>query len=373
MAWARKRTTADGTATFRGYYRDPDGRTRSAGSFPSSRAAMRAAAREQSKVSDGTWLDPALGKITFRDFVETVWFPSRHLEPTTRVAYRSYLDRHFLPAFGTRPIARVLPSTVQEWVTKAVEDGLSPQSVVKYHVMLHSIFKRAVRDRVIPFNPCEETELPKVIARRTRTLTPEEYRTLLHEIPDRFKDLIVTDIETGLRWGELIALRPRHIDFLHRTINVQETIVEVSKKHSPTGERMILKPYPKNNKPRVLGVRQELLDLLAARIARQGLARDDLLFPSTEGGKSALSRNTFRTRVWLPAVERAQIDFPVRVHDLRHAHASWLLAGGADLKSVMDRMGHAQIMTTQKYLHALPDADEKNLSAFDRILNRGTQ
>src|SRR5665647_1328115 len=53
MAWARKRTTADGTATFRGYYRDPDGRTRSAGSFPSSRGALRAAAREQGKVSDG--------------------------------------------------------------------------------------------------------------------------------------------------------------------------------------------------------------------------------------------------------------------------------------------------------------------------------
>jgi integrase len=57
---------------------------------------------------------------------------------------------------------------------------------------------------------------------------------------------------------------------------------------------------------------------------------------------------------------------------LRHAHASWRLAGGADLKSVMERMGHAQIMTTQKYLHALPDADQKNLAAFDRTLNRTT-
>ncbi|MHB1489600.1 MAG: tyrosine-type recombinase/integrase, partial [Cellulomonas sp.] len=83
--------------------------------------------------------------------------------------------------------------------------------------------------------------------------------------------------------------------------------------------------------------------------------------------------NTFRTRVWLPAIGKAQIDFPVRPHDLRHAHASWLLAGGADLKGVMDRMGHAQIMTTQKYLHALPDADQKNLAAFDRTLNRTTQ
>ena len=64
--------------------------------------------------------------------------------------------------------------------------------------------------------------------------------------------------------------------------------------------------------------------------------------PSTQVG-TPISRNTFRTRIWLPAVEASGIDFRVRIHDLRHAHASWLLAGGADLKSVMDRMGHAQI------------------------------
>ena len=373
MAWARRHVAADGTESFRGYYRDPDGRTRSAGTFTSTRAAMRAANKEQGKVGDGTWLDPVLGKITFADFVENVWFPSRHLEATTAVAYRSNLDKHFLPAFGNRPLGKILPSTIQEWVTTAVAGGLSPRSVKKYHVMLSSIFKRAVRDRVIAFNPCEETELPKIIARQTRTITPEEYRRILDAIPDRFKDLLVTDIQTGLRWGELIALRPRHVDFLRRTITVQETIVEVSKKHSPTGQRMIVKAYPKNNKPRVLGVRQDLLDLLAARIARLGLGRDDLLFPSTEtAGGNPLSRNTFRTRVWLPAIDKAQIDFPVRPHDLRHAHASWLLAGGADLKGVMDRMGHAQIMTTQKYLHALPDADQKNLAAFDRTLNGTT-
>ena len=371
MAWARKYVAADGSETFRAYYRDPDGRTRSAGTFPSTRAAMRAANREQGKVGDGSWLDPVLGRITFRDYVETIWFPSRQIEPTTRVAYRSNLDKHFLPAFGDRAMTKILPSTVQEWVTKAVESGLSPQSVKKYHVMLSSIFSRAVRDRIIAFNPCQETELPKIIKSERKTITPEQYRRLLDAIPDRFKDLVVTDIETGLRWGELIALRPRHIDFLRRAVTVQETIVEISKKHSPTGQRMIVKPYPKNDRPRVLGVRQELLDVLAARIARLGLGRDDLLFPSTEAaGGNPLSRNTFRTRIWLPAEAKAQIDFHVRPHDLRHAHASWLLAGGADLKGVMDRMGHAQITTTQKYLHALPDADEKNLAAFDRTLNR---
>ena len=146
-AWARKYVASDGVETFRAYYRDPDGRTRSAGTFSSTRAALRAANREEGKVGDGTWLDPKFGKITFRDFVENVWFPSRHLEATTSVAYRSNLGKHFLPAFGERPMAKISPSTIQEWVTKAVENGLSPRSTKKYHVMLHSIFKRAVRDQ----------------------------------------------------------------------------------------------------------------------------------------------------------------------------------------------------------------------------------
>jgi site-specific recombinase XerD len=59
------------------------------------------------------------------------------------------------------------------------------------------------------------------------------------------------------------------------------------------------------------------------------------------------------------------------MHDLRHAHASWLLAGGADLASVMDRLGHAHIQTTQRYLHKPDDADRRNLHALDRMTRRG--
>ena len=104
---------------------------------------------------------------------------------STRAAYRSYLDRHFLPFFGSRPMARILPSLVQEWVTKATAEGLSPRSVRKYHTVLHSIFERAVRDQMILINPCEHTELPKIIVRRTRTLTPDEFGRLIAAIPER--------------------------------------------------------------------------------------------------------------------------------------------------------------------------------------------
>lgn len=370
MPSVRVRTRGRGVM-YTALYRDPSGQQRSAGTFTSERAALRAGRRAESRVETGGWIDQSSGRITFRDYVETVWLPSRHVEVSTLAGYHSYLDKHFLPFFGRRPMADILPSTVQDWVTTAAASGLSPTSVAKYHVMLHSVFKRAVRDRVILSNPCEGTELPKIPPRKTRILTPEDFDRLVAALPDRYRLLVLTDIETGLRWGELIALRPRHIDFLRRTVSVEQTIVEVSRKHSPTGQRMIVKDYPKDGEFRTLRVSEELLAELSRHIKRLGLSRDDLLFASTDAaGGYPISRNTFRTKVWLPALDRSGLDFHVRVHDLRHAHASWLLAGGADLKAVMERMGHSQIMTTQKYLHTLPDADDKALAAFQSVRRR---
>jgi integrase len=85
-----------------------------------------------------------------------------------------------------------------------------------------------------------------------------------------------------------------------------------------------------------------------------------------------IGRNWFRRMVWRPACEAAGlVDLP-RFHDLRHSHASWLLAGGADLEVVKERLGHASIMTTQRYLHTLPDADETAVEAFTRVRQRST-
>ncbi len=184
-------------------------------------------------------------------------------------------------------------------------------------------------------------------------------------LPAQHRLMIETAIDTGLRWGELIALKPRHLDLSTGKLTVQETIVEVSIKNSPTGARMLTKPYPKDNEPRTMALPTDLVTQLADSINQRQLGPGDLLFATRDG--TPISRNTFRTRVWAPAVRASGVGFNVRIHDLRHAHASWLLAGGSDLRSVMDRMGHNLIQTTQKYLHPLPDADQRNLDAFRRI------
>jgi site-specific recombinase XerD len=78
----------------------------------------------------------------------------------------------------------------------------------------------------------------------------------------------------------------------------------------------------------------------------------------------------FRRQIWKPATEAADLEISIRIHDLRHAHASWLLAGGADLQIVKERLGHASIATTARYLHTLPTADETALTALSNIRNR---
>jgi hypothetical protein len=116
--------------------------------------------------------------------------------------------------------------------------------------------------------------------------------------------------------------------------------------------------------------RRAYADYRAARRAANGAS----LRPQREGDEEGhIGRNWFRRMVWRPACGAAGLVDSPRFHDLRHSHASWLLAGGADLQVVKERLGHASIMTTQRYLHTLPDADETAVEAFSRIRNRGAK
>ncbi len=108
----------------------------------------------------------------------------------------------------------------------------------------------------------------------------------------------------------------------------------------------------------------------AYRARRRALGQDDGGTARTVASDGHLSRDWFTKKVWKPACAAAEIPGTVRMHDLRHAHASWLLAGGADLQVVKERLGHASIATTERYLHTLPTADDTALDALARIRRR---
>ena len=105
----------------------------------------------------------------------------------------------------------------------------------------------------------------------------------------------------------------------------------------------------------------------AYRAARRAAGHDSPRQPRVRDTDGHVPRDWFRHQVWRPACDRAGLDPRPRLHDLRHSHASWLLAGGADLQVVKERLGHGSIATTGKYLHTLPTADETALAALRRV------
>ena len=111
------------------------------------------------------------------------------------------------------------------------------------------------------------------------------------------------------------------------------------------------------------------------RAGRRSLGKDDprnARLSRTVDTDRHIPRRWFAQHIWHPAVTAANLDFHVRVHDLRHAHASWLLAGGADIQIVKERLGHGSLRTTEKYLHTLPDHDDTALAALHRTRTRTT-
>jgi integrase len=379
MAYAQQRMTSAGTSRWYAIYFTPDGRQRSGGGFSTKRDAERAAIKLEQQAAAGTVADASRGKLTFAAYVEKYYWPAaQHLEPTTLAAYRSNLDSNFLPYFGRMRMSKIVASTVQSWVNDVsmeVEDyegnrksRLSARSVRKYHTFLHAIFERAIIDQVITINPCAHTVLPKFVKPPKKSITPEQFETLLSKIPEQYRVLVLVAIETGVRWGELAALRPVDVDLDTGEIHVRRVVLEVSKKITGADKVWTVRDYPKDNEHRTIRIGDQLCQDIREYMMASGTRGEDLLFATSTG--SPVSRNVFRTRVWLPAVASSKIKQHVRFHDLRGAHASWLLAGGADLKAVMDRLGHKQIQTTQQYLGRLPDADERALKAFEAVRGR---
>jgi hypothetical protein len=147
MAYAFQRAV-NSAVHYEGMYVDPDGVNRSAGTFRTTREAVRAAHREEGFVLQGRWHDSSLGAVSFRDYVEKDWLPSKHIEATTKTASVANLNKHFFPFFGGSPMAKITPWLVPDWVAETVGGELSPGPVRKYHEHL-SILKRTVKDQLI--------------------------------------------------------------------------------------------------------------------------------------------------------------------------------------------------------------------------------
>lgn len=204
-------------------------------------------------MASGRLGDPRRGKQTFRHYVETVWLPNHEIELTTRERYTYAIAKHLMPEFGGMRMIDILPEHVRTWVTNLKANGMTPTTIASNKTILSAIFTTALNDQVIFFHPCRGVRTPTVPTKVRTIATPEQFDAIYQALPDALSQLLVeTDIESGLRWGELSELRPADLAVATGMLTVSRTVIQISPKFHPDGGRFLVKPYPKDKEPRRL-------------------------------------------------------------------------------------------------------------------------
>lgn len=334
-------------------YKTPDGQSRRR-QFPRKIDAERFAATLEADKVRGEWTDPALGRVTFAEYV-TSWRPATdRLAAGTRQNIDGRLRNHLLPHFGDMPLAAIRPAHVRGWVSVMIGKGLAPSTVKAAYWLLGDILGAAEVDRCIARSPLAamdpRKDLPRDGAHEEMVfLDAGEVARLAEAIAPRWRALVYLAAYGGLRFGELAALRTPRLDLLRGTVDVAESLSDVSGelafKGTKTGAR------------RTVSLPRFLAEMLGEHVGRHP-AQDDLVFSSAQG--LPLRRRLFYRRHYKPAVTLAGLDERLRFHDLRHTCAALLIAQGAHAKEIQERLGHSTIrLTFDRYGHLLPSLDER--------------
>ena len=350
--------TRDKSGAWRARYRDPQGNQRSRNFSRRRDAELFLTGTEHSKAT-GAYVDPVLGKITFRAWSKEWRAGIVDLRPSTLARDDGYLKRYLVPPFGDRQLAEIDHAMVRAWVAGLIARGLAPSTVVLAGLLLRKIMATAVAAGRIAASPCNGIRLPKIEREEARFLTPTEIVRLTDTMDERYRAIVMLGAFGGLRIGEMLGLRAKHLDLLHGRVEVSEILVEVSGQlhFGPPKTRASRRSVPL---PRVA------LDALDDHLRRLPGGMNDLVFRAPGGGPVRLA--SWRRRFWKPAVESAAVA-PLRPHDLRHTAVALWIAAGATPKEIATRAGHTSVVTVlDRYGHLFPGSEDKVNAALDALV-----
>ena len=296
----------------------------------------------------------------------------------TIVRYRSIVATHIVPGLGDVPLQSLDGAQIDKLYTQLQTHGrrggggLSSMTLHHVHVLLGQILKSAVKAKRISSSPMMDVETaPSPKAKDVTVLDEDEIATLLAHLRGRWLYMpVLVAISTGMRRGELIALRWSDIDLSNGTLQVARSVEELD------GELRFKAPKTTRSK-RVIKLPAGLLVELKNHRKEQstmrlklGLGKDasDLVLTSPAG--ALILPNTL-TEGFAHEVKQAGIEKAVRLHSLRHSHLSLLLKAGVPVHVVAARAGHARASTTlDTYAHILGREDDQVAGIADMILQR---
>ena len=279
------------------------------------------------------------------------------LKQSTLLTKKTVLQTHILPFFGSKPINEIKASDVRRWQAKLMSspNNYSQTYLKKINTELNSIINYAKRFYDLNTNPCGKAgTIGKAKAEEMDYWTYDEYIAFREGVKDKSLSYICFEVLywTGMREGELLALSPADIDLDNKTISINRTYQRIE------GKDVFTSPKTRKSKRKIPipdFLCQELSDYIQSRYM---LDADERLFPIT---KSYLSHEMIR------GCKNTGVK-KIRIHDIRHSHASLLINQGCDALMLADRLGHEKVFTTlNTYSHLFPHKQQELVHSLESL------
>jgi integrase len=336
------------------------------GTYDSAKQELRRLLRT---IDDQQHVEP--NKIKVGEYL-TQWLDTirSQVGPTTHQRYTQIVVHYLVPRFGNCQLSKLAPVDIQQvyidWEkggrVDCKEGGLAPRTRLHMHRVLKLALRHAVRMRLIVFNPVDNVTAPRASKVTITTLTVEQSAILLAALRGKYIYWpVLLALATGMRRGEILALRWKNVDFEKKTVRVVESLEQTKK-----GIRF---KAPKTNRTRAVLLPEYALEELRHRKDEQAKYLDDLKMKQTED--TLVCAGYDGEPIWPTSVTheftKAMIRLPnlprVRFHDLRHSHATQLLTAGIHPKIAQERLGHTTISTTLDLYSHVTDTMQDDAAA----------
>ena len=306
--------------------------------------------------TNGLDVSRAADEYTVASWLRT-WY-ELYAKPNVRTAtanrYQLIIEQYTVPRIGSIKLKKLTTRHLQKLYKELLESGrihigknqnkgLSTTTVHSVHLMLHCALERAVKERLISRNPCEDCIVPKPRKLEMKILPPEHMKAYLEAAEHRgLLPMFYLELVSGLRKGELVALRWDDLDIQQRTISVSKQYVR-----NPDGSLELTRPKTENS-VRLVSIPQTAVELLIQEHAKH--PDSPYLFPSPLTGE--MYHPDSMVNLHKKILKDAGLEH-LRFHDLQHTFATTALQNGVDVKTVSSMLGHYDAgFTLRTYTHA---------------------
>ncbi len=339
------------------------------GGFRTKKAAELAQAEFITKVKNEGYFTPKneIMEVFINKWLYTVY--KHEVKPTTFERAERVVKNHILPAFAKCEVSSIKTYDIQQFLSSKSNDGLSPATVKIIRNILSKAFQTAIDWELISQNPTERVKGPSVETKAKETWTAEEAKTFLENCDElRWKVAFSLALHTGMRRGEILALKGDNVNFKKQTVKIKESLAY-------TKEHGLIFTTPKtSNSFREVVIPASLIELLKELKAEQDVMKQRMgtayhnfnLVVCTTDGKPVHPRNLVRTFDRL--IKKAEVK-KISIHGLRHTNATLLMKQGINPKIVSERLGHANVgITLDIYSHTDLDMQKETVNKLEKML-----